>query len=184
MPAANPRSDQFVLLGQYNQWMNAKVIEAAAQLPADELLRDRKAYFGSILGTLNHLIVADTMWLKRFLNHPAGYASLEPVRDLPIPASLDELVCPDLASYTARRQLLDGVISAFVAELKDADLDHVLAYKNAKGEHKQKRSALVLMHLFNHQTHHRGQASTLFFQAGVDVGVTDLPMLIPDEPLN
>ncbi|KAF0811799.1 hypothetical protein IGB42_03609 [Andreprevotia sp. IGB-42] len=175
-------ADHFILLARYNQWMNAKLIDAAGQLPEQALLQDRGAFFGSLFATLNHLIVADTMWLKRFINHPAQFAALTPVQALPQPASLDEIPCPDLASYAARRALLDDAISGMASALTDADLAHVLQYKNAKGIAGSKPFSALLVHLFNHQAHHRGQASTLFFQAGIDIGATDLPLLIPDQP--
>ena len=64
------RLEHIQLMAAYNQWMNDKLCAAARTLPADELKADRKAFFGSILGTLNHLIVADIIWLKRFARHP------------------------------------------------------------------------------------------------------------------
>ncbi|SMC16214.1 Uncharacterized damage-inducible protein DinB (forms a four-helix bundle) [Andreprevotia lacus DSM 23236] len=173
--------EQFALLARYNAWMNAKLIDAARQLPAGALTQERGAFFGSILGTLNHLIVADTIWLKRFTHHPAGFAALASVAALPTPDGLNDIPCADLDSYIARRSVLDDALSGMVAALQPADLDVVLDYKNFKGIAMRKAFAPLLLHVFNHQTHHRGQASTLFFQAGVDIGVTDLPMLIPDE---
>jgi len=81
-----------------------------------------------------------------------------------------------------RRRMLDAVIRRWAAELEDADLRHVLRYANTRGIVSQKRFSGLVTHFFNHQTHHRGQATTLLFQAGQDVGVTDLLALIPNEP--
>ena len=77
--------------------------------------------------------------------------------------------------------MLDSTISAWVKVVTDQDLDHVLHYANSKGVISDKQFFSLVMHFFNHQTHHRGQATTLLMQAGVDVGVTDLLMLIPNE---
>ncbi len=172
------------LMSSYNNWMNKKVYEAAAALPADELARDRGAFFGSVLGTLNHLVVADTIWLKRFAAHPAGFPALEPLRKLALPARLDEPMFTALPPMAAHRAWLDGVIAAWVEDMQEADLDLVLHYARLNGEESDKPLFSVLMHFFNHQTHHRGQATTLLSQAGADVGVTDLLMLIPnvDQP--
>ena len=71
---------QFLLMADYNQWMNTRLYDAAAKLSAAELERDRGAFFGSILGTLNHLAVTDIMWLQRFSAHPSNHRSLDPVR--------------------------------------------------------------------------------------------------------
>jgi uncharacterized damage-inducible protein DinB len=169
------------LLAAYNAWMNAKIYDAAAKLPVQELATDRGAFFKSIIGTLNHLVVADTIWLKRFAMHPARHAALEPLRKSAMPASLDQILFTDLPALRAHRETLDATIRQWVAELTDADLQHVLHYANMKGVPAQKRLGALLVHFFNHQTHHRGQAGTLLFQAGVDVGITDLLALIPDE---
>ena len=169
------------LLAEYNAWMNAKLYAAAAKLGASELAKDRGAFFGSILGTLNHLVVGDTIWLKRFAAHPSNPAALDPIRALPQPLALNEVLFTDLAALKARRELIDAAIKAWAAALTEADLGHVLHYANSKGVKSQKRMSNLVMHFFNHQTHHRGQATALLFQAGQDVGVTDLLALIPNE---
>lgn len=69
-----------VLMAAYNRWMNDKVYAAAAQLPHEAIAADRGAFFGSILGTLNHLLVADQVWLHRFAAHPSRFAALDPIR--------------------------------------------------------------------------------------------------------
>lgn len=171
--------EHVVLMAAYNRWMNAQVYAAAARLPATAIAEDRGAFFGSILGTLNHLLIADTIWLHRFATHPAGFAALEPIRTTAPPRDLRATAHADLPSLRAAREQLDGVIDAWVDELSEADLDHVLAYANTKGVASRRRFGSLVMHFFNHQTHHRGQVSTLLTQAGVDVGVTDLLMLIP-----
>jgi len=168
------------LMAAYNEWMNAKLYAAAATLPAAELAAERGAFFGSILGTLNHLVVGDTVWLKRFAEHPSRHAALEPVRRLERPRALDQVLFTDFGELSAHRRMLDGAIVRWAAELTNADLEQVLRYASMKGVVSHKRLFDLVMHLFNHQTHHRGQATTLLSQAGVDVGVTDLLMLIPD----
>jgi uncharacterized damage-inducible protein DinB len=172
---------QAMLMATYNEWMNAKLYDAAAKLPAAELAKDRGAFFGSILGTLNHLVVGDTIWLKRFAAHPANPAALGAVRALPQPSALNEVLFTDLGELRVRRQLIDAAIKEWAASLTDADLAHVLRYANTKGVKSQKRFSSLVTHFFNHQTHHRGQATTLLTQAGQDVGVTDLLALIPNE---
>ena len=170
------------LLAQYNTWMNAKLYDAAATLSAAELALDRGAFFGSIMGTLNHIAVADTLWLKRFAQHPPKLSTLEVlevVRQLPPPAALNELLFTDLFALRQRRIQLDEAICALATALTADDLDSVLNYINTAGVTQSKNMGGVLLHFFNHQTHHRGQTTTLMTQAGVDVGVTDLHALIP-----
>lgn len=171
----------FKMLAEYNEWMNRKLYETAARLAPDELARERGAFFGSIIGTLNHLVVTDTMWLKRFAAHPAHPPALEPVRALPMPSALNQILFTDLGDLAARRKLIDAAIKAWAEALTQADLDHVLDYANSKGIRSKKRMSRLVTHFFNHQTHHRGQATTLLSQAGQGVGTTDLLALIQNE---
>lgn len=172
------RIEHFRLLARYNAWMNGRLYDAAATLPAETLTENRGAFFGSLLGTLEHVVVGDTLWLKRFAAHPAGGA-LAGVAALPTPTALNEIQFGALGPLRERRDLIDRAIEAFVADLDEAGLDLPLAYRNSKGVPSTRDFGLLLTHFFNHQTHHRGQATTLLSQAGVDVGVTDLLVLIP-----
>ncbi|MEC5163447.1 putative damage-inducible protein DinB [Janthinobacterium sp. CG_S6] len=175
------RTNHVCLMAEYNQWMNAKVYAAARTLPDAGLGADRKAFFGSLFGTLNHIAAGDTIWLRRFAaSHPATFAALEPVRQLAQPAGLSQLLFPDFDALAQYRQWLDAVIVEWAGALSEADLDHALRYSNIKGDAFERDFFSLLMHFFNHQTHHRGQATTLLSQAGVDVGPTDLLMLIPN----
>jgi uncharacterized damage-inducible protein DinB len=167
-------------MASYNKWMNANVYAAARTLPDGDLLADRGAFFGSILRALNHLIIADTIWLKRFAGHPAGYAPLRPMLMIPAPdmvADLDKF--KDLQSIAVRRFWLDTLIDDWAQSISDPDLDFVMNYTNSRGEVADKDFFGLIMHFFNHQTHHRGQITTLLSQSGADVGVTDLLVLVP-----
>jgi len=169
------------LLSRYNQWMNDKLYNTAGQLPADELARDRSAFFGSLLGTLNHIMVADIVWLKRFSNHPAQHSALYEIRSTPQPQALAQILLDDFTVLTEQRRQLDKTIIAWCEQLDPEDLRYKLAYKNMKGEAECKKFGSLMLHLFNHQTHHRGQATTLLSQRGLDVGVTDLLALIDNQ---
>ena len=176
------RTSHVCLMATYNEWMNAKVYEAAASLPDEALSVDRKAFFGSILGTLNHLVVGDTIWLKRFATHPANHFALEPIRPLPTPQSLEHLLFSNIRELSAHRAWLDQIIVEWSRAITELDLDHTLNYASTKGVPANRNFYGLLVHFFNHQTHHRGQVTTLLSQAGVDVGSTDLLALIPSEP--
>lgn len=173
--------DHFKLLANYNQWMNSNLYTAAGQLDAEALAMDRGAFFGSILGTLNHILVGDTIWLKRFAAHPHCVNALSEVVDLPTPTSLEQIIFDDFASLAAHRRWLDQKIIDWIEDLSDGDLDFVIGYGNSKGVVSNKKYSSLILHFFNHQTHHRGQVSTLLSQAGINIGVTDLLALIPEE---
>lgn len=175
-----PSCEDFNLLAQYNETMNRKLYDAAAMLPEEEVAADRGAFFGSLLGTMNHLLAGDTIWLTRFAQHSSAFEALAPLRGGPLPTSLRHSFGDSLAELRVHRERLDGLIVAFASELQPADLDQTFTYRTMSGQAFHKRFGSVLLHFFNHQTHHRGQASTLLMQAGVDIGVTDLLVWIPE----
>lgn len=171
----------FPLYAEYNSWMNEKLYTTAGELSPTELRENRGAFFGSIFGTLNHLLVADRIWLQRFAEHPNQFPALQWIRQLPKPTVLDEVLFDDFSSMKEHRKKMDATIQDWIASLSESDLNHVLQYSSMKGIPAAKPLRLVLLHFFNHQTHHRGQATTLLSQMGKDVGATDLLLLIPDQ---
>lgn len=174
--------DNFVLTASYNRWMNEKLYDAAGRLSAAELSADKGAFFGSLFGTLNHLCVGDRVWLKRFsTQHPTPFASLDPIRELPTPTSLHQMLFDDFSDMQKHRVWLDDIIMQWIETINEDDLQQAVSYTNTKGIASTKNFAYLLMHFFNHQTHHRGQATTLLSQAGIDIGTTDLLALIPNE---
>ena len=171
---------QFELLANYNQWMNTAIFTAVSGLDPAELAKDRGAFFGSILGTLNHGLVGDTIWLKRFAAHPANYQALKPLGKLASPATLSTILHSDKSHLKAARETMDSVLILFTKEAAEEDYAYNLSYTNTEGKTQKKCFGSLVQHLFNHQTHHRGQVSTLLNQQGIDIGTTDLLALIPN----
>lgn len=166
-------------MAEYNRWMNERVYDAAAKLDDATLVADKGAFFGSILGTLNHIAVADSIWLHRFAQHPASFAALDALSAFPQPTSLTQSLAPDLAALRRYRRQLDELIERWVPALTPEHLSADIIYANLAGVSSRKNFSLLLQHFFNHQTHHRGQVSTLLFQSGIDVGATDLLAMTP-----
>jgi uncharacterized damage-inducible protein DinB len=160
------RSEQAGELAEYNAWMNGKLYAACATLSDEERKRDRGAFFGSIHATLNHVLLADSIWMGRFEAKPFAFTGL----DQELHASFEEL--------RAQRAEMDARIGRWARGLTDAALNAKLEFTSAitKRTHAPTLWRVVL-HFFNHQTHHRGQLTTLLSQAGVDYGVTDLFLL-------
>lgn len=162
-------------LARYNSWMNEKLYALAATLTDGERKRDRGAFFKSIHGTFNHVLVADRIWLARLRNDPVRDGFMGPgIR------SLDQELYSDFAELRRERALTDGELSVWVAELTEERLQSSLVYKRG-GRDQEHPLWWSAAHLFNHQTHHRGQVTTLFTQAGVEPGVTDLIAMLRDE---
>lgn len=153
-------------LAAYNRWMNQRLYAVCSELTDAQRRQDRGAFFKSIHGTLNHLLLADRIWLGRFL-------------DAPYPADrLDRELYADFAELRREREITDRDLVDWAATLTEATLAGVLRYTGVSSPVPRRYELwLAVTHLFNHQTHHRGQLTVLLNQCGKDYGVTDLVQL-------
>lgn len=157
-------------MAQYNRWMNQKVYKCCAALSDEDRKRDRGAFFKSIHGTLNHILLADRIWMARFTNQQFHVKSL------------DQELYEDFVELRSEREAEDNRIIKWVASLSVEDVHGGLNYTSIDNpEPRQYPLWFAISHFFNHQTHHRGQLTTLFSQMNLDVGVTDLIFLPREE---
>jgi uncharacterized damage-inducible protein DinB len=167
--------EQYRALAGYNRWMNEKVYATAAELPDADRRRDLGAFFRSIHGTLNHLLLADRAWLWRFTRDPNVAESRDRAgTPIAMTGRLDQEIYRDFDELRAERGRTDAHVLDWVETLDDARLAAPLAYRTSAGTACEHPSWWAVGHFFNHQTHHRGQATTLLVQLGRDPGVTDL----------
>jgi uncharacterized damage-inducible protein DinB len=161
------------VMARYNRWMNDKLYAVAGELTDAERKEDRRAFFGSIHRTLNHLLLADRVWLGRFTGAALEEGELGPggIR------ALDQELYGDFAELRRERAKTDDEIDAFVATLTDDKLAGALRYLR-HGVANEMPLWHAVAHLFNHQTHHRGQVTTLLMQSGHDPGSTDLVAML------
>ena len=144
-----------MMFAAYNLWANQRIYGAATDLGEGEFSRDTGAFFGSMMGTLNHILVADRIWLKRFTGE--GDA----------PSSLDAILHRDLPALTAAREAEDRRIVEWVEGLSDKNLAGRFTYMTATDMRTISQRLLpALAHFFNHQTHHRGQAHMILTVLG------------------
>ncbi|ARN74126.1 DinB family protein [Oceanicoccus sagamiensis] len=175
------RKEHFKLLANYNLRLNHQVYTAAATLDEATLNKDLGAFFGSILGTLNHIMVGDLFWLSRFETLSNRYSSLRQLTDIKQPKALDDIIFASFEELHFNRTIIDHIIINWTHdEIDNEDFKLDLSYKPIKGGTGSRNCAEVLAHLFNHQTHHRGQVSTLLSQHNIDIGTTDFLIDIPD----
>lgn len=176
------RSDLFLDLlrrqADYNTIMNERIVSVCMTLDPEILWEDRGAFFHSIMGTLNHLLVADRIWLHRFRHYPWQTSTWTERIDFPLPQALDECPYRTLELYAQARSRMDETIRLWASEVAPRDLEGDLHYRDTQGSARQRPLTVVLVHFFNHQTHHRGQITTLLSQIGKDVGVTDFIALV------
>jgi uncharacterized damage-inducible protein DinB len=157
-------ADYCQTMAAYNSWMNHKVYDAAARLPDEERKADRRAFFRSIHSTLNHILWADRVWLPRFNG-----------KSYPVGAIGTDLYAGFAELFDARRAM-DDELGAWAAQLDEAQLAGTLTWFSGIAQREFSRPRwLCVTQMFNHQTHHRGQVTTLLMQAGIDPGATDLP---------
>lgn len=161
------------LMARYNRWMNAQIYTASEKLSDSERKRDRGAFFRSIHSTLNHLLWGDYMWLGRFIqgtllarDYPKGTIGID--------------LYGNWADLKAARIAMDHDIDAWAATITQQWLENDFTwYSGLTKSTRTKPAWTLVVHFFNHQTHHRGQVTTLLSEQGIDPGATDL-MLMPE----
>ncbi len=163
-------ADYFRTLARYNNWANRRLFDACASLKAAEYRKARPVFFGSIHGTLNHLLVGDRIWLGRLEGVPSGITAL------------NQTLYNDFTNLRTAREAEDARITAFTARLTDADLLGVLRYRTMALPQSEMATPLnlVLGHLFNHQIHHRGHAHSLLSQTDIPPPSLDLIFYLRD----
>jgi uncharacterized damage-inducible protein DinB len=140
----------FRMFGRYNAWANARLYDAAATLSVEQFGADRGAFFKSVKGTLNHLLATDRIWQKRFTGE--GDA----------PDRLDVILFDRFDELRAARIAEDERIVQYVDGLDENRLAGVIRFRRVSSpEEFEQALAPALAHLFNHQTHHRGQVHAL-----------------------
>jgi uncharacterized damage-inducible protein DinB len=170
--------EQYRAFARYNMWMNGRLYALAATLSDAERRADRGAFFGSIHGTLNHILFADRVWLYRFTRDPAIGESRDQDGALIPYQGLDQELYADFGLLRRQRAQTDLHIESWVDGLDAARLAAPVCYRTTKGVEHEHPLWQAVTHFFNHQTHHRGQVTTLFSQLGHDPGVTDLIVIM------
>lgn len=160
-----PERTYYQTMAEYNEWMNQKLYAICAEIPDDIRKQDRGAFFQSIHGTLNHLLFGDRVWMGRFINQPFS-------------SRIGEELYSNFDELRQEREQTDRQILDWTQQLSSEWLNQPFTYTSGVDRKTRTLPAWILVtHLFNHQTHHRGQLTTLLFQLGYDPGVTDLPWL-------
>mgnify|MGYP000701456032 CR=1 FL=1 len=172
--------EHYLLFAQYNQRMNQQLFQAVSSLSTATLSENKGLFFGSIIGSLNHILVGDLIWLKRFAKLSPRYQSLSNLSALPQPNGLDCILYHDLEALKVAREHVDRtLISWLTQETQPEDFMKSLKYSNTAGILSERNFSSLVSHLFNHQTHHRGQLTTVLTQLNIDIGTTDLLIEIP-----
>ena len=158
----------FQTFARYNQTLNAQLYASCSLLSDEQRQRDGGAWFKSIHGTLNHILLTDKMWLGRFVGEPF------------VVPTLDTELFETWAEMRREREMLDERLIAWIDGIDVERLRENFSFQPMSRPGPVTLPLwLAVAHLWNHQTHHRGQATTLMNALGADSGVTDLPALAP-----
>ena len=154
---------RYVMFAAYNRWANERLYAAAARLAEADYRADRGAFFKSVHGTLNHLMVGDRIWMQRFTGTGAA------------PDRLDAILYDDFSALQAARQEEDARIVRYIDGLSETDLAGRIRYRTmVQPATVEQELAPALDHFFNHQTHHRGQVHCLLTGIAGDCPSLDL----------
>jgi uncharacterized damage-inducible protein DinB len=157
-------------MARYNRWQNENLYGVADRLPDEERRRERGAFFGSIQHTLSHLLWADRIWMSRFTDVPKPTGGIAESIGL----------YPDWDVLKHEREAFDRAIIGWADGVDETWLAADYVYYSGATNRQWRRPRWVLVtHMFNHQTHHRGQVHCMLTQAGTRPGDTDLPFM-PD----
>lgn len=160
-------------MARYNAWQNKQMKAAMDSLSEDALRADRGAFFGSIMATANHILWADRMWMARLQGQPPP---VEGVRE-------STVVTPTYAVWSAERFRMDGRFLLWAETCTALDLVGDLSwYSGLLKQQVSRPVGLLVTHMFNHQTHHRGQIHAMLTEAGAKAPVSDLIFMPEDGP--
>jgi uncharacterized damage-inducible protein DinB len=154
--------------------MNDRIYKVAATLTKEERERDLGIFFQSIHGTLNHILLADRIWIGRFATRTdRKFSALENAKLIFEFESLKQILYSDFEELHRERSETDKSIEQWLQEIDSDILSNPIHYTNSSGKNRSHELWFALTHFFNHQTHHRGQVTALLNQLDRDYGVTD-----------
>ncbi len=157
---------QFEMLSHYNMWMNKNIFKICDSLNDEIRNKDMGAFFGSIRRTLDHILYGDKAWLERLRDNTFS------------PRDINETLFQNWEDLKRERVIVDNEIDIWISSLDENELKKIHTYiSNVDGKQRSVPYWSLVHHIFNHQTHHRGQLTTLLAQLDIDFGTTDIPFM-------
>lgn len=164
--------EHFENFAQYNKWANKTLYGAVSELAPNQLTQNLDGFFSSILHTLNHLLVGDLMWMRRL---DGGDPDLK---------QLDAILFTDMPSLQVARSVADDRLQKITQDVTEERLASYLEYTTSKGIKCHDKISEIFTHIFNHQTHHRGQCHHMLSQLGMDPPPLDMIYFVRDRDNN
>ncbi|MGF1802311.1 DinB family protein [Vibrio gigantis] len=173
-------SSNFRMLALYNQRMNNQLLNVCSTLTYEQLHQNTNSFFPTIMAHWNHILFGDLIMLQRLVANEL--VSVEPtvLEQLPVSKLVSDTFASNLDELYELRELVDSIYIEITNQLSAGSCNQVVRYTTTEGQVIDRTVGEFFQHIFNHQTHHRGQLSCLLSQLGLDYGCTDLPMIVPE----
>ena len=168
------------MMSLYNQRINNQLINCCLSLPEKDLHKETHSFFANIISYWNHILFGDLILLNRLAATELTHLKLENLAKFPTPETTQDIYHTKFQKLVSLRQDVDELIISFCEHLTEAECEQVIHYQTTEGESVSKKVADVIQHIFNHQTHHRGQLTCVLSQMDVDYGCMDLPIIVPE----
>jgi uncharacterized damage-inducible protein DinB len=170
----------FKMMSLYNQRINTQLLGCCLNLSNEVLNKDTNSFFPSIIAYWNHLLFGDLILLSRIASNDIAQLNDQALSIFPSPKSPQDIYHTQIKELAKLREQVDVVIVDYCANLTDEACGKLITYTTTEGELITKVVADITQHLFNHQTHHRGQLTCVLSQSGVNYGCMDLPVIVPE----
>ncbi|MCJ7783608.1 MAG: DUF664 domain-containing protein [Desulfobacterales bacterium] len=164
----------FQLLAEYNKRTNQEVLGILEGLPQEQLSKDLGSYYSSILGIMNHILVTDATWIRRFANNLPELNAVTPQLPTFELKTWKDIVWNSLSLFKPVRTSVDEVIGQVFRLVPEDKYNLKIRYQDYKGQEQHKTVWYAFLHFFNHQTHHRGQVAVLLDQLSVENDFSNL----------
>lgn len=173
-------SKNFRMMSLYNQRMNTQLMNICLALSNDLLEKDTHSFFPNIISYWNHILFGDLILVGRLALNEIGMLSPQDLSVFPTPKSPQDTYYSTLSDIAVLRKQADELIMQYCTSLTEEDCEKFITYTTTEGVSITKAVADVTQHIFNHQTHHRGQLTCVLSQFGVDYGCMDLPVIVSE----
>jgi uncharacterized damage-inducible protein DinB len=173
-------SKNFRMMSRYNQRINTQLMNSCLALSNDLLEKDTHSFFPNIISYWNHILFGDLILIGRLALNEIGKLSTQDLSVFPTPKTPQDIYYNRLSDIAVLREQVDALIVQYCTNLTEEDCEKFITYTTTDGVYITKAVADVTQHIFNHQTHHRGQLTCVLSQFGVDYGCMDLPVIVSE----
>lgn len=170
----------FTMMAHYNQRVNRQLMALCLTLPEEKLKQQTNSFFPNVLSYWNHILFGDLILLGRMASLEVAGLSPELFDTLPTPKSPTDIYSESISELAELRERVDVLILNYCTNLSEQNCAAMLSYTTTEGQNVTKAVADVIQHMFNHQTHHRGQLTCILSQFGLDYGCMDLPVVVSE----